>query len=166
MTTATGQPGRRSQRWPGHRVDTGQVSRSLQEVGLAIKRVQVRHHRALDSQLASLGISLVQWDALRHLNTHPDASLHDLAQLTFQSDQAFGTLAARMADRGLIERVPGPGRAIRHRITGKGHDLLDKGSHIVDNVFTATLGTLTPRQLDTLGQLLEHILDAEPPAEK
>jgi len=166
MTTTMRRSGQRSQRWPDRRVDTDQVSRSLQEVGLAIKRVQVRHHRALDSQLATLGISLVQWDALRHLNTHPDASLHDLAQLTFQSDQAFGTLAARMADRGFIERVPGPGRATRHRITGKGYDLLEKGSHIVDNVFTVTLGTLTPRQLDTLGQLLEHILDTEPSAEK
>jgi hypothetical protein len=43
----------------------------------------------------------------------PGASLHRLAQLTFQIDQSFGTLAARMADRGLIERVSGPGRAAR-----------------------------------------------------
>jgi hypothetical protein len=71
-----------------------------------------------------------------------------------------------MIDRGLIKRVPGPGRAIRHRIAVKGYDLLEKGSHIVDNVFTATLGTLTPRQLDTLGQLLQHVLDAKPSAEK
>jgi DNA-binding MarR family transcriptional regulator len=62
----------------------------------------------------------VQWDTLRHLHRHPDASLHDLAVLTFQTDQSFGSLATRMADRGLIERVPGPGRAVRHRLTKEG----------------------------------------------
>jgi hypothetical protein len=36
---------------------------------------------------------------LHHLHANPDASLHDLAQLTFQSDQAFGTLAGRMKSR-------------------------------------------------------------------
>jgi hypothetical protein len=34
----------------------------------------------------------------------------------------MGTLAARMIQRGLIERVPGPGRAVRHRLkTGVTH---------------------------------------------
>ena len=61
------------------------MPRSLQDVGLAVKRLQARHHRALDARLSSLGISLVQWDALRHLARNPDASLHDLARLTFQS---------------------------------------------------------------------------------
>lgn len=49
-------------------------------------------------------MSVVQWDALRHLHQNPGASLHDLARLTFQTDQSFGSLAARMIDRGLIER--------------------------------------------------------------
>jgi DNA-binding MarR family transcriptional regulator len=71
----------------------------------------MRHHRTVNERLAPLGISIVQWDALRHLHENPDASLHDLAQLTFQTDQSFGTLATRRIDRGLIERVPSPGRA-------------------------------------------------------
>jgi DNA-binding MarR family transcriptional regulator len=70
--------------------------------------------------MAPLGLSLVQWDTLRHLHRQPDASLHDLAVLTFQTDQSFGSLATRMAGRGLIERVPGPGRAVRHRLTKGG----------------------------------------------
>ena len=70
-----------------------EVTRPLQELGLSVKRLQMRHHRAIDAALSPLGISLVQWDALRHLDQNPGASLHDLAQLTFQSDQSFGTLA-------------------------------------------------------------------------
>ncbi len=70
------------------------MSISLAHLVLSIKRLQVRHHRAADAELANLSITLVQWDALRHLQENPDASLHDLAQLTFQSDQGFGTLAS------------------------------------------------------------------------
>jgi DNA-binding MarR family transcriptional regulator len=134
------------------------MARSANEVGLSVKRVQHRHHRALTAALADLGVSLVQWDTLRHLHQRPDASLHDLAQLTFQTDQAFGTLAARMVDRGLIERVPGPGRAVRHRITGKGETIRREGDRRVTAVVRRSFAGLTADQLDQLGALLELVL--------
>lgn len=133
------------------------MSRSLQDVALAIKRVQNRHHRMVDAQLTPLGLSLVQWDALRHLDRNPEASLHDLAQLIFQSDQAFGTLSARMAERGLVERTPGPGRAVRLVMTDRGRELLARGSAIVDGVLSRSLAPLSPDQLDLLGELLERV---------
>ncbi|MCW2855890.1 MAG: hypothetical protein JWR52_1505 [Marmoricola sp.] len=109
----------------------------------------------MDARLSRLGLSLVQWDALRHLSASPDASLHELALLTFQSDQAFGTLAMRMADRGLIERVDGPGRAVRHRITPRGAELLTAGGAIADEVLAESFGPLTSKQLETLADLLD-----------
>lgn len=135
-----------------------------QEVALLVKRLQYRHHRALTAALAPLGVSLVQWDTLRHLGRHPDASLHDLAQLTFQTDQSFGSLATRMAERGLIERVPGPGRAVRHRLTERGEELRQAGDALVNEVFAETFASLTPGQLDQLGALLGQILESSPPA--
>jgi DNA-binding MarR family transcriptional regulator len=135
------------------------VTRRLQDVSLAVKRLQMRHHRALNAELAALDISLVQWDALRHLNQNPDASLHDLAQLTFQSDQAFGTLASRMISRGLIERVPGPGRAVRHRLTEHGQELRRAGDEIVDRVIARSFAPLTPEQVAQLDELLTILLD-------
>ena len=104
----------------------------------------------------------MQWDTLRHLHENPDASLHDLARLTFQTDQAFGTLAARMAERGLIERVPAPGRAIRHRITAKGEAIRVEGGRRAAEVLGWSLGALTAEQRDQLGDLLERALTAEP----
>src|SRR6266536_5892690 len=130
------------------------MARSVQEVGLSVKRVQHRHHRALTAALTDLGVSLVQWDTLRHLHEHPDASLHQLAQLTFQTDQSFGTLAARMVDRGLIERVPAPGRAVRHRLTDKGEDLREKAGEIVRGTLNESFSALTDEELHTFGDLL------------
>ena len=55
----------------------------MQDVGLAVKRLQWRHHRSADRRLrAQAGLSLVQWDVLRHLHGDSGASLHDLAVQT------------------------------------------------------------------------------------
>lgn len=130
------------------------VTLSLQDVGLAVKRLQWRHHRAANQQLGGLGLSLAQWDVLRHLDAHPDASLHDLAVLTYQSDQSMGALAARMVDRGLLARLTAPGRAVRHEVTPEGQRLREAGAAVVDGVLRDTLGSLSPRQLSTLYKLL------------
>jgi DNA-binding MarR family transcriptional regulator len=127
---------------------------SLQNVGLAVKRLQWRHHRAANTRLAELGLSLPQWDVLRHLHAQPSASLHALAVLTFQTDQSMGTLAARMIDRGLIVRVDVPGRAVRHQLTADGERLRREGAAVVDGVLRESLGRLTKTELATLQDLL------------
>ncbi|HXT87783.1 MAG TPA: MarR family winged helix-turn-helix transcriptional regulator [Trebonia sp.] len=127
---------------------------SLGQVGLAVKRLQWRHHRTGNERLAELGVSLVQWDVLRHLSQQPDASLHALAELTFQTDQSMGTLAARMIQRGLIERVPGPGRAVHHQLTPRGREVNTAGAAILDGVLDETLGQLTPQERADLYRLL------------
>jgi DNA-binding MarR family transcriptional regulator len=132
------------------------------DIGLAVKRLQYRHHRALSRALAPHGLSLVQWDTLRHLHRQPDASLHDLAALTFQTDQSFGSLAVRMADRGLIERVPGPGRAVKHKLTDDGERLRAEGQKAVDTVLESSFQNLSPDQLDQLGELLDAALAPDP----
>jgi DNA-binding MarR family transcriptional regulator len=135
------------------------VSATLLQVAHLLKRLQHAHHKAAHSGLAKLDVSLVQWDALRHLDDHPGASLHQLAELTFQSDQAFGTLAARLVDRGLIERVPGPGRAVRHRLTARGLQVRRAGEKIVDRVVEKSFGSFTPKQVEQLAALLAEGLD-------
>ncbi|MFD0531826.1 hypothetical protein ACFQ1I_43030 [Kitasatospora arboriphila] len=75
----------------------------LQELGRAVKRVQYRQHRALETGLAAVGTTLAQWDALRAVGRQPGASARTLAAETFQTEQAFGTLATA--------RRPGPDRA-------------------------------------------------------
>ncbi|MGH2876564.1 MAG: MarR family winged helix-turn-helix transcriptional regulator [Solirubrobacteraceae bacterium] len=127
---------------------------SLQDVGLAVKRLQWRHHRAANQRLAALGLSLAQWDVLRHLDAQPDASLHDLAVLTFQTDQSMGALAGRMAERGLLARLHAPGRAVRHELTPEGRRLRKAGSAIIDAVLQESVGQLSQRDLATLHKLL------------
>jgi DNA-binding MarR family transcriptional regulator len=128
----------------------------LEEVGLALKQLQWRHQREANQRLAGVGLSLVQWDVLRHLAKRPDASLHALAELTFQTDQSMGALARRMIDRGLIERVHGPGRPARHQLTPAGQHARDAGALVMADVLASTLGQLAPDQLATLYELLRQ----------
>ena len=135
----------------------------LEHLALAVKRLQYRHHRTLDARLAPLGITLVQWDALRAISRHPNASSHRLAQLTFQTDQSFGALANRLVARGLITRVTGPGRALRHCLTPAGESLLSEGYPVYNEVLSKSFLPLSPTERETLYGLLTRLLhDPEP----
>ncbi|MFD5080452.1 MarR family winged helix-turn-helix transcriptional regulator [Streptomyces sp. NPDC058371] len=129
----------------------------LETLGRAVKQAQYRHHRALDSRLAAVGTTLAQWDALRAIARSPGASGHDLALATFQGDQAFGTLANRLADRELIERRRGHGRRIEHRLTPEGQRVLEAGQSVAAEVLTASFAPLDGKERAVLLDLLTRI---------
>ena len=131
---------------------------AIEDVGLLIKRAQHRHHREIDASLATIGVSLVQWSALREIERTPGASMHRLAELSFNSDQAFGTLMARLLRIGLIERLQGPGRVAHHRLTPNGTDLLRKGRRLVTKVLALSFASLDEKERDALGTLLAKLL--------
>lgn len=139
------------------------MSTDLEALGQLVKRAQYRNHRTMDTALRAVGVSLVQWDALRAVDRMPSASAHDLAVATFQSDQAFGTLAARLVDRGLIERRAGRGRRIEHVLTDAGRSALDEGHAIARSVLADLFAPLAEPQRATLSDAL-RVLTADVPA--
>lgn len=133
-------------------------TRSADEVlGRAIKQVQWRHHRALDARMRGVGSTIVQWDVLRALERQPDASAHDLALATFQSDQSLGVMMRGMERKGLVERSSGAGRRIEHRVTAAGAQLLEQGHRFAAEVLQASLGALEPVEREQLLSLLRRI---------
>ena len=132
-----------------------------QALGRRIKQVQYRHHRALDARLGAVGTTLAQWDALRAIGRLPGASAHTLAIETFQSDQAFGTLANRLEAQGLIERRPGHGRRIEHRLTPEGEQMLNAGHPVASAVLGASFANLSEEERSTLLELLLRVAGEE-----
>ncbi|RFA14979.1 MarR family transcriptional regulator [Subtercola boreus] len=126
----------------------------LEILGQAIKSAQYRNHRTMDAALHEIGVSLVQWDALRAVDRMPGASGHDLAVATFQSDQAFGTLANRLLDRGLISRASGHGRRLEHTLTPAGRTALNEGHRIAAGVLEDLFAPLEREQRTALAQIL------------
>jgi len=134
------------------------MSSSIEAVALLIKKAQHRHHRWMDAALAALDLTLVQWNALREIHRNPGASMHRLADLTFNSDQAFGMLATRLLRAGLILRVQGPGRATQHRLTEKGEALFRQGDVLVQEIFAKSFASLSEPERDALAALLTKLL--------
>ncbi|MFE2283291.1 MarR family winged helix-turn-helix transcriptional regulator [Streptomyces sp. NPDC059443] len=131
----------------------------LQVLGRAVKQAQYKQHRALDSRLGAVGTTLAQWDALRAISRAPGATARALATATFQSEQAFGTLAGRLATLGLIDRRPGSGRRIEHHLTPSGEEVLSAGHRIADEVLASCYSPLSPTERTTLLDLLQRITD-------
>ena len=140
------------------------MSRSWETLGLMIKHIQHRNFRLLEARLAPLGISMIQWNALRTVDRHPGICMHRLAALTFNSDQAFGTLAIRLRKLGLIKRLPGRGRAAIHGLTPKGQTLLAAGRPLVQEILSHTFAQLSEAECTTLKNLLRKLVDDDYPA--
>jgi DNA-binding MarR family transcriptional regulator len=128
-----------------------------QETGRLLKRAQYRNHRSADRALSAIGTTLVQWDALRAISESPDSSAHDLAITTFQSDQAFGTLANRLEAQGLIVRTPGKGRRVEHALTDEGRRMLEAGAAVTRAVSERSFARLSGAEVRTLRDLLDRV---------
>src|SRR5258708_37623695 len=131
---------------------------NLETLGRAVKQVQYRHHRALDTRLAAVHTTLAQWDARRAIDRNPAASAHTRAVETFQSDQSFGTLANGLAAQDLISRRAGRGRRIDHRLTPAGRKILRAARPIAEGVFTASFAQLSDKERSTLLHLLLRVI--------
>lgn len=135
------------------------MSSDPEHLGWLIKRIQHRHHRALDRELGSLGVSLVQWNALREIDRNPGFSQHQLAERTFNSDQAFGTLLNRLQAADLIERRAADGRATIHRLTKRGKALLREGQTVMLAVTGISFDALSKSERETLARILTKVLE-------
>ncbi|MGC5040600.1 MULTISPECIES: MarR family winged helix-turn-helix transcriptional regulator [unclassified Streptomyces] len=133
------------------------MTTDLEALGQAIKRAQYRNHRTMDAALRDIGVSLVQWDALRAIERMPGASGHELAVATFQSDQAFGTLANRLVDLGLIARSAGRGRRLKHALTEAGRAALMEGRQLAIGVLHDLFAPLDEAQRAQLLRILREL---------
>jgi DNA-binding MarR family transcriptional regulator len=130
----------------------------LEQLGRALWAAQYRRRTALDRELANLGTTFPQWFALGEIAKKEGASAHWLAVKTFQSDQAFGTLANRLEAQGLISRLPGDGRKVAHYLTPSGEAMLAEGNAVNTRLLDQSFDQLTPAERTTLRALLDRVI--------
>lgn len=130
---------------------------------MLLRRAQLRKQTACEAALAQAGLTLPQWGMLYAVATQPDSSTHALALFIGQSDQSAGAVVARLEQRGLLERRPGVGKAILHRITPDGEKLVRRSNTLVEDVMAPLLTGLSDGTLRTLRTSLESIAEAALP---
>jgi len=81
-----------------------------------------------------------------------------LAELTFNSAHAFGTLVTRLLKAELVRSYPGSGRSTLHELTEKGRVLLQEGQKIMFGVTNASFSVLSKDEQENLKALLEKVL--------
>lgn len=97
------------------------------------------------------------YSALRAIGRRPGASARELAAATFQTEQAFGTLAGRLVAQGLLDRRPGRGRRIEHHLTAEGERVLKAGHEVADAVLAECFEGLADAERKTLLGLLRKV---------
>ena len=140
---------------------------SLRLAALSLKRAQIAKSGAFDRHLASLGLSMALWVVLDRIGANPAQSTHALATASLMTDQSVGELVSKLAKRGLIERVSGPGRSIRHHLTDAGTELLERATPLMAAALESVFAGLSHSEVEQLIHLLEKIAPAKPsPAEQ
>ncbi|MGW0084757.1 MarR family winged helix-turn-helix transcriptional regulator [Streptomyces sp. NPDC003393] len=133
------------------------------DIAMLLRRAQLRKQVACEAALAEAGLTLPQWGMLYAVATEPDSSTHALAVFVGQSDQSAGAVVARLQRRGLLERRPGTGKAILHRITPEGDELVQRCNRTVEDVMTRLLAGLSDQARQALRTALESVAQAALP---
>jgi DNA-binding MarR family transcriptional regulator len=144
-------------------VATDQDVPSGVDLAMLLRRAQLRKQLACEAALAQVGLTLPQWGMLYAVAAEPDSSTHALAVFIGQSDQSAGAVVARLERRGLLERRSGAGKAILHRITPEGEELVRRCNRTVEAVMTRLLTGLTDQARQALRTSLESVAQAALP---
>jgi DNA-binding MarR family transcriptional regulator len=136
------------------------VSTAPEEIDRLVRAVHQVCRRGIDVRLGRHGISVVQWHALQAISDNPGLALRHLAQLTGHSDQAFGTLVARLLARGYVARRRGNGRTMTHEVTVLGTVMLSGANEIAHRVLTLLFQPLSEGDRQSLQVLLCRVLKA------
>jgi DNA-binding MarR family transcriptional regulator len=136
---------------------------SVQRVITAVHRLSRRLNRWYDRQLADLGITAGEWTVLERLVRSPGGAPLTPSQLAEAANVAPSSMTHRldrMVERGLIARSVDPENRVRVRVrlTDAGNSLYAQAIREADLVEANLLAGLTPRQVQTLADLLERVI--------
>ena len=136
---------------------------SVQRVITAVHRLSRRLNRWYDRQLADLDITAGEWTVLEQLARSPgDAPLtpSQLAEAANVAPSSMTHRLDRMVERGLLARSADPENRVRVRVrlTDAGYGLYAQAVREADVVEADLLAGLTPKQVQTLAELLERVI--------
>ena len=128
------------------------------EVGLA----NLKCHRALNSLLATLDLTLAQHEVLVAIKRFSGLTQKELSQRLFVVKSNISALIKKLEARGLVERTPDAkdSRNKRLRLTRLGDTLVQKSFELQNRVVEAMTAVLTDADLARTHIVMRHVSDA------
>jgi DNA-binding MarR family transcriptional regulator len=133
---------------------------SLDEhVGVALRRAYQHAVANLTARIARFDLSPLEFSVLVRLHDSGSWTQNSLGRSIFMEPANIGALVQRLADRGLVTRLPDPDdrRAIRVAITPTGVELLATARPEADSANEHTLAILEPAERAELMSLLRRL---------
>ncbi len=118
--------------------------------------------KAMDSVCRrELDTSVVQLTALMALNEQKSCQMKELAHTLMLDKSAVTSLARRLENKGLIEKVPSDldSRASLLILTQKGREKLQKGLGLLHDANKIMDEGFSESELDTVSRYLNHLTD-------
>jgi DNA-binding MarR family transcriptional regulator len=109
---------------------------ALRQIVQALRVGRAGEHRA--------GLSSAQLFALQQIGEHPDASVNDIAALTFTHQSSVSVVIQRLVRQRLVAKVPSSDDRRRHKLalTVKGRRLLSRAPVAVQEDLIAAIASL------------------------
>ena len=133
-----------------------------ERLGLRYLTVAYRVRKVVDKHMISSGLSLARWKVLETLHGTGSIRQKALAQELGFAERSVTQAVESLAGDGLVERMPDPadGRAKLVTLTDEGAAALAAGTKAGAQVLQRIFGTLDPKQLASLDELLKVIDNA------
>jgi len=127
--------------------------------GFLVVRTARSMKKALDAQLAEIGVTAVQHTVLSTLAQTDGLSLSEIGKRVFLDKPAITGLADRLENDGLVERQRNSKdrRVIKLYLSSKGRRLLGRMNDIVNSVDEELTSVLSSSELSTFREMLDRI---------
>jgi DNA-binding MarR family transcriptional regulator len=105
------------------------------------------------------GLSAAQLFALQQIAEHPEASVNDVAALTFTHQSSVSVVIQRLVAGRLVDKVPATGDRRRQELvlTAKGRQALRRAPAAMQERLIAAIAALPAADRRALARSLEHV---------
>lgn len=132
------------------------------DVWLAVARANLKCHRALNSLLARLDLSLAQHEVLQTIHHHEGLTQNELSERLLVVKSNVSALIKKLEARGLVQREvdAADSRHKRMSLTPSGEKLVHESFELQNRVVEAMTSVLTDDDLRRIGTVMGRVSEA------
>jgi DNA-binding MarR family transcriptional regulator len=132
-----------------------------ESVGFMIRQAQLALHRTIDSKMAALDLTAMQWGPLVLINYGKARTAADLSRCSGVETSSITRMLDRLEAKGLLlrKRSEDDRRIIFLELTEEGKQLASKVPYLLADTLNQHLRGFNKEELDTLKSLLRRIMN-------